>query len=111
MAPYTIGTFQYFLLYICPHPGMISDFSVAFRGEWTFFFTTTESFPVFVFVMVVSLYCVVSENTGKETVGILSSESRLTRSVSGTCDLAVSNTTSSNKIFSTIFIMLLLSWR
>ena len=35
MAPYTIGSFQYFLLYICPQPGKIADLIAALRGLWT----------------------------------------------------------------------------
>lgn len=31
-AAYIIGTFQYFLLYTCPHPGIIADRMAAFLG-------------------------------------------------------------------------------
>ena len=62
---------------------------VALRGEWTFFFTIV-SVPSLVFTMVVSRYCVVSDNTGILSVGAGGTVSRTTLKVSGMGTCAIS---------------------
>src|SRR5215471_13186622 len=51
-APYTMGSFQYFLLYICPNPGNMAERIAATFGLYTLTcaFFDVSAFTVMVFV-------------------------------------------------------------
>ena len=54
MVAYTMGIFQYFLLYAWPSPGITAEKIIAFLGEWVVPPDLAEEEETLIFVFVVS---------------------------------------------------------